>query len=142
MSIDPLVDGAIIGATVLAGVGLILTYSSIRGNRSTIEASMVENIFRDIRSLEGERRKIGVDDMEAKKDWAILFFSTLDWLGFLIINGKIKDGKYVEYFKDGILEWRKDLFLDPNYIDQNLVENPLEFSDFKELVRRYKNNMY
>lgn len=45
MSLDPLVDGAIIGATVLAGVGLILTYSSIRGNRSTIEASMVENIY-------------------------------------------------------------------------------------------------
>ena len=48
--------------------------------------------------------------MRKRKIGRLYFFNTLDWLGFQIINKKIKDKKYICYFKDAVLDWYDDFF--------------------------------
>ena len=124
------------------GIGLGLTYVIIKSSRDTTEASIVENIFNDLRDSERDLYDIPNNDHEKKKDWASLFFNTLDWLGFQIVHKKINDKKYICYFKDAVLDWYDDFFQNTDYIESEQVQDPKEFDHFKELVKRYKNNIY
>lgn len=135
-----ILDTAAVGGFA-AAIGLGFTYLVIRSNKRTVEANMVENIFNDIRS-ERDQYNIPEGDLEKKKDWASLFFYTLDWFGFLVIKKEIKDKKYICYFKDAILAWYDEFFLNPDYIEAEQVKDPKDFDHFKELVKRFKNNTY
>jgi hypothetical protein len=137
-----IVDVATAVGGFAAAVGLGFTYTIIKASKDTTEASMVENIFNDLRDFERDLYDIPKDDIEKKKDWASLFFNTLDWLGFLIINKKIKDKKSICYFKDAVLGWYNEFFLDTNYIEKEQVDDPKDFDHFKALVKRYKDNTY
>ena len=46
----------------------------IKSSRDTTEASIVENIFNDLRDSERDLYDIPNNDHEKKKDWTSLFF--------------------------------------------------------------------
>ena len=131
------VDGVQVIAGIVAAFGLIIAYFAFKRNRESIETNLAENIFRDLRALEKEKYGLP-EDTEKKMDWASLFFNTLEWFAFLVNEKKIKDGKIRSFFKDAIIEWYEELFLDKDYIEDKQVTNPKEFPEFKKLYKKLK----
>src|SRR5215208_847529 len=94
MSVESMVNIAQILAGFAAAIALIVTYSAFRNFNKSEETKLTESVFKDIRTLEDKQHKLpGQQPMyeDKYKDWASLFFNTLEWLSFLINTDKIKD---------------------------------------------------
>jgi hypothetical protein len=131
------VDGIQIIAGIVAAIGLVIAYFAFKRNRESIETNLTENIFRDLRALEKEKYGL-TEDIEKKKDWASLFFNTLEWFAFLVNEKKIKDEKIKNFFKEAIVDWYEIIFLDNDYIEDKQVTNAKEFPEFKKLYKKLK----
>ena len=81
-------------------------------------------------------------EIEKYKDWASLFFNTLEWFSFLVNTNKIKDHKTVNFFKDAVTSWYDDLFLDTTYIETWQIEDDKQYPEFKKLYNNYKDGKY
>jgi hypothetical protein len=151
MSVNDVINTAQIIAGFAAAGALILTYFTFRSFNKSEETKLAESVFKDIRMLEDQKSKIQKDSVlaheraeiqESKKDWASLFFNTLEWLSFLINNKKIKDKKIVSYFKPALLAWYNDIFLDVDYIELDQVNDPKDYPELKKLIEDLKSGRF
>ena len=132
----------------IAGVATALAFAiavfSYRSFRNAEEIKLAESIFKDLRDLEKKKYELPTEptEIEKYKDWASLFFNTLEWFSFLVNKKKIKDNKIPEFFKQAIMAWYEDIFLDEYYIDKSQVDNPEEYPEFKQLYQDLKNGKY
>jgi hypothetical protein len=130
----------IIGLQIASGfgamIGLIITFIAFRRNRGTVETDLAEDIFKDLRMLEKEKYELS-NDIKTKKDWASLFFNTLEWFAFLVNEKKIKDKKIKGFFKEAVTNWHDEIFLDADYIDEDQVTDDNEYPEFKKLYKEF-----
>lgn len=135
--IDAVAGFAVVGAFIFA----IKSYNSFRNAE---ELKLVESIFDDLRELERQKYKLPTvpTENEKLKDWASLFFNTLEWFSFLVNSNKIKDHKTINFFKDAVLDWYDELFLDSDYIETWQTENSKQYPELKKLYKAYKDNKY
>jgi hypothetical protein len=136
-----LIDTAQIIAGFAAAAALIITHFTFRNFGKSEEIKLAESVFKDIRMLEDKKSELpGYQQMyeDKYKDWASLFFNTLEWLSFLINSHKIKDEKIIGFFKDGIIEWYEKIFLEKYYITKEQVNDSKEYKEFKKLYKRLK----
>jgi hypothetical protein len=150
--LDNLVNNLLNGAQIIAGfvaaIALFITYFTFRNFGRSEEIKLSESVFKDIRSLEEQKSKVEESSpfptalLERRKDWASLFFNTLEWLSFLINNKKIKDKKIISFFKKAIIDWYDDIFLDTSYITQEQVEDSDEYRELKKLYKELTEGKY
>jgi hypothetical protein len=132
-----MLDGAQIAAGFATLAGFGIAYFAFKRNRESTETNLAENIFRDLRTLEKEKYELP-NDIDKKKDWASLFFNTLEWFAFLVNEKKIKDEKIKDFFKDAIINWYEKIFLDEDYIEEKQASNDNEYPEFKKLYKKLK----
>lgn len=129
---------------VLAGIAtagaFIIAVYSYNSFRKAEELKLAESIFRDIRELERQKYQLSTapTENEKLKDWASLFFNTLEWFSFLVNTHKLKDSKTINFFKDSMIDWYEELFLDPDYIETWQVEDSKQYVELKKLYKKYK----
>jgi hypothetical protein len=141
VSVDNLIDTAQIIAGFAAEVALIITYFTFRNFGESEEIKLAESVFKDIRMLEDKKSDLpGYQSIyeDKYKDWASLFFNTLEWFSFLVNSRKIKDDKIIGFFKDAIIEWYEKIFLEEYYITKEQVNDSNEYKEFKKLYKRLK----
>ena len=131
--IDAIAGFAVVGAFIFA----IKSYNSFRNAE---ELKLVESIFNDLRELERQKYQLPTapTENEKLKDWASLFFNTLEWFSFLVNSNKIKDDKTIDFFKDAVINWYDELFLDPDYIELWQVEDKKQYPELKKLYKKFK----
>lgn len=133
---------------VIAGLAtasaFIIAVFSYRSFRNAEEIKLAESIFKDLRELEKKKYELPTEPtkIEAYKDWASLFFNTLEWFSFLVNKKKIKDNKIPEFFKQAIIAWYEKIFLDEDYVDKEIIDNQEEFPEFKKLYTDLKKGKY
>ena len=98
---------------------------------------LVESIFNDLRELERQKYQLPTapTENEKLKDWASLFSNTLEWFSFLVNTNKIKDDKTIDFFKDAVIDWYDELFLDPDYIEPWQTEDKKQYPELKETIQ-------
>lgn len=128
---------AVVGAFIFA----IKSYISFRNAE---ELKLAESIFKDLRDLEKKKYELPIEPTEKEqlKDWASLFFNTLEWFSFLVNKNKIKDRETVNFFKDAVIDWYDNIFLDSMYIEIWQVKKDNEYPELKKLYKDMKKGKY
>jgi hypothetical protein len=128
LSTQDLINIAQILAGFAAAIALIITYFTFRSfgkSEETYNLPAPQPIHED-----------------KYKDWASLFFNTLEWLSFLINTNKINDSQIIGFFKPAIVGWYDIIFLDRYYITEDQVNNEKEYKEFKKLIKELKSGRF
>jgi hypothetical protein len=145
LSTQDVINIAQILAGFAAAIALIITYFTFRNFGKSEETKLAESVFKDIRTLEGEKYNLPAPQPiheDKYKDWASLFFNTLEWLSFLINTNKINDSQIIGFFKPAIVGWYDIIFLDKYYITEDQVNNEKEYKEFKKLIKELKSGRF
>lgn len=135
-------------AVSVASIGLIFTAWSFYRLGKTEQLRVLEGIYREIarglkefRLLDAESPKIGEEEKVRQKKLNVLLseeFADINWLCFLIRNGKIKDRTLVNAFENPILDW--SYFFEQRM--PNKVHDDSLFPDFKILYRKLRHERH
>ena len=70
----------------------------------------------------------------AERHWNSRLFNTLEWYSFLVNQQQINDKNILKYFKDIIIDYYEDNFL--NDATPQQVDDPEEYPEFKGLYKK------
>lgn len=128
---------------IAAGIGLFFTARALRHQQRQAQVRMIESVFKDIRELEKELSQIppptDIDDLKygkAASDWDSRLFNTLEWLAFLINEKEVSRKKLIKFFKDSIVRWYEELFL--NHMSKEVINDPKQYDELKKLYKKLK----
>lgn len=124
-------------AAILAGIGLFYTAKSIRKEDKTKQLGIAESLFKEIREIENKFYEDKIyKKNEGKKDWAEIFFNTLEWFSFLINKKKLSDKELIGFFRDAIIQYYDEIFC--KIYDAKYINDETKFPEFKKLYKEMK----
>ena len=126
-------------ATATAVIYAIKTYNT---NKNKWQFDLAKEIQNDIADYNGELAVVDNNDDHAKKLLVERLFNTLEWLGFLINNKEFKNDAIIDYFKQMVIQYYENTFLNSKFITKKQIEDIDEFPEFKQLYKDYKNYKY
>lgn len=129
-------DIATIIAAGAAGGGLIFTGYSLNRSRKVDQLQLTSDIFEKLLALQHSISTISTDNEVARKAWRDQFFTSLEWLSFLINEKHIKDEKMIGFFKDALLDWNDKIFSKRSTEEE--MKNKKYYPEFKKLVNKLK----
>jgi hypothetical protein len=118
-------------STFAAAVALFLNWKAIRENRKTRELQIFNSIFQELKELEEKQKEYETE--EEKKAWDSLFFNTLEYFSFLLNKEYLSDRKILSFFKDAIIAWYEQIFL-----EHSTKEEQKDGKIYPELKNLYK----
>jgi hypothetical protein len=120
-------------ATLLAVVGLVAAWVTVRQNTLAREFQLFEAIFRDVRQLDKEFiTSFAMMTPEQKTAWSASFFNTVEYLCFMVNRKLIRNSDLRLFFiSSGALRAWKSMF-DQHVAEKILGDGPTAFSELKK----------
>jgi F0F1-type ATP synthase membrane subunit a len=105
-------------------------------SRRATQVQVFESIFKDIRELEATYfQAYSGQSEEKKRQWATLFFNTLEYFAFLLNRKMLPAQIFLEFYKPAFLKWY-EMFL--AFASNHEKNDPNIYPEFKKLVMRFK----
>jgi hypothetical protein len=140
VSFTDLVPFVSVIAGIAAAFALVYTALTFKRVGKTEQIKRGESTYKDLKELEKDYSALprdvttGGKDSAAERHWNSRLFNTLEWYSFLVNQQQIKDKSILMYFKDIIIDYYEDNFL--NEATPQQVDDPEEYPEFKGLYKK------
>ncbi|MDD2665419.1 MAG: hypothetical protein PHD13_01365 [Methanocellales archaeon] len=128
---------AVVFASSVAGLGLILNGIALIENSKTRQLQLLNEVFRSIKETELELYKDYKNkDQETKREWDSLLFNSIEEYAFFVNERFIKNKKISGFFDDAVVKWYEQIYLE--HYSKEEIEDPKNFPEFKKLYKSIK----